>query len=151
MLVLKDFEFAAAHRLIRGYQGKCAHLHGHTYKVEVALRSNYLDKYGMVIDFEEVKTRMRQLVDTNIDHATIVVPDDKELLEFLVKTRQKHFVLQAGNATAECIAKALLTEFQDAVEDYPLARPDASPELHVAWVRVWETPTSSACASGEEE
>ena len=36
MRVCKQFSFDASHQLV-GHFGKCANLHGHTYKVEVSL------------------------------------------------------------------------------------------------------------------
>jgi len=47
--------FSAAHRLIEPYQGKCNQLHGHTWKVEVVMKSSKLDNCGMVVDFKEIK------------------------------------------------------------------------------------------------
>jgi 6-pyruvoyltetrahydropterin/6-carboxytetrahydropterin synthase len=46
--------FSAAHRL-REYQGKCEQLHGHNYRVHVAVRAHSPGKGGMVIDFIELK------------------------------------------------------------------------------------------------
>ena len=39
--------FSSAHNL-REYQGACERLHGHNWKVEEYLKSNTLDKLGMV-------------------------------------------------------------------------------------------------------
>ena len=36
MILVKEFEFDAAHNLIN-YHGKCERLHGHTYKLVVKL------------------------------------------------------------------------------------------------------------------
>ena len=41
--------FAAAHNLIN-YQGDCENLHGHNWKVEVAVTARELDKAGLGID-----------------------------------------------------------------------------------------------------
>ena len=42
-------EFDAAHSL-PGYQGKCAHMHGHTYQVEIVLEGE-VGEDGFVMDF----------------------------------------------------------------------------------------------------
>jgi 6-pyruvoyltetrahydropterin/6-carboxytetrahydropterin synthase len=39
---------------------KCGQLHGHTYKVEVTIEGE--QKGGMVIDFNELKTRTREVL-----------------------------------------------------------------------------------------
>ena len=49
MLLIKEFEFDAAHYLPE-YHGKCEKLHGHTYKLVVKLEGQP-DAEGMVMDF----------------------------------------------------------------------------------------------------
>jgi 6-pyruvoyltetrahydropterin/6-carboxytetrahydropterin synthase len=63
-------EFAAAHQL-RGYRGKCENLHGHNWKIEVVLRGRTLDRVGMLVDFVEVKSWLRALVDEQLDHKNL--------------------------------------------------------------------------------
>jgi 6-pyruvoyltetrahydropterin/6-carboxytetrahydropterin synthase len=46
-------EFDAAHSL-PGYQGKCANIHGHTYKVEVVIEGP-VGENGFVMDFFQLK------------------------------------------------------------------------------------------------
>ena len=52
-----EANFSSAHNL-RGYKGKCEELHGHNWKVEVAVAKNKLDKLGMVADFRLIKDRV---------------------------------------------------------------------------------------------
>jgi len=42
--------FSAAHQL-RNFWGKCEDPHGHTWKIEVALRGKKLNSEGLLIDF----------------------------------------------------------------------------------------------------
>ncbi len=58
--------FAAAHCLIH-YQGECENLHGHNWKVEVAVIARELDKAGLGIDFKVLKTKTNKLLKT-LDH-----------------------------------------------------------------------------------
>jgi 6-pyruvoyltetrahydropterin/6-carboxytetrahydropterin synthase len=58
--------FSSAHYL-RNYQGKCEHLHGHNWKVEVVLEGNTLDKSGMMMDFGILKMHLKEVVDS-LDH-----------------------------------------------------------------------------------
>ena len=58
--------FAAAHCLIH-YQGDCENLHGHNWKVEVAVGARELDKAGLGIDFKILKTETNTLLKT-LDH-----------------------------------------------------------------------------------
>lgn len=59
--------FAAAHRL-RNYNGKCERLHGHNYKVAVAMRAEAPAEDGMVIDFTELKKATVSVLE-RLDHA----------------------------------------------------------------------------------
>lgn len=57
MKVLKEFEFDAAHYL-PSYNGKCEHLHGHTYRL-VVMVDGRPDHEGMVLDFTLLKNWSR--------------------------------------------------------------------------------------------
>jgi len=54
-------EFAAAH-FLKNYSGKCERMHGHTFKVEVHLAADALDKAGIGIDFTEIKEYLRSIL-----------------------------------------------------------------------------------------
>lgn len=67
--------FAAAHCLTH-YQGDCENLHGHNWKVEVAVTARELDKAGLGIDFKTLKAETNNLLKT-LDHKYL-----NELLPF---------------------------------------------------------------------
>ena len=58
--------FAAAHCL-KHYQGDCENLHGHNWKVEVAVIARELDKAGLGIDFKILKADTKVFLKT-LDH-----------------------------------------------------------------------------------
>jgi 6-pyruvoyltetrahydropterin/6-carboxytetrahydropterin synthase len=58
--------FSAAHQL-RGYKGKCEHLHGHNWKVTITLSAKKLDAAGLAIDFNEVKETLKGVLQ-ELDH-----------------------------------------------------------------------------------
>jgi 6-pyruvoyltetrahydropterin/6-carboxytetrahydropterin synthase len=60
-------KFDAAH-FVKGYDGKCANLHGHTWKVVFIFTYFTLDKIGIAQDFKELKS----VVDK-------ILPDHKSL------------------------------------------------------------------------
>ena len=70
-------KFGAAHNL-RNYGGKCENLHGHTWRVEVALKGNTLDDKGLMKDFKEVKKGLNEVL-AKFDHSYIneISPFDK--------------------------------------------------------------------------
>ena len=69
MLIIKEFEFDAAHYLPE-YHGKCEKLHGHTYKLVVKLKGQP-DAEGMVMDFLVLKRIVTEKVLSVLDHACL--------------------------------------------------------------------------------
>jgi len=69
MIIRKLFKFENAH-IVRGCSTKrCReNIHGHSYKVEVLLESNYLDNGQMIYDFGLMKAHIKDLIDS-FDHA----------------------------------------------------------------------------------
>ena len=70
-------DFSAAHSL-RAYEGKCANVHGHNWRVRVTVRSAETGADGIAIDFKDLK-RMTNDVLGRVDHTYIneVAPFDK--------------------------------------------------------------------------
>lgn len=101
----KEHRFEAAHRLVYGYEGKCAHVHGHSWVVKFICAGSKLDDVGMLRDFASFKD-FRGWIDDNLDHATMVSDTDGALLGFLKENNQRHFVV-SGNPTSETLARFL--------------------------------------------
>ncbi len=67
MILKRRFRFEAAHRL-PNYDGPCSRVHGHTYRLIVALESPVDPRTGMGIDFFEVDRTVRAAVLDQLDH-----------------------------------------------------------------------------------
>ena len=111
--------FAAAHRL-RGYEGACERLHGHNYRVAVAVRAADVGPMGMVADFKVLKGALGEVLDL-LDHCCL--NDDVA-----------DFGERGMNPTAENIARWVAERLADALP----------PETRPARVTVWESDTSAA-------
>ena len=61
-------DFDAAHSL-PGYQGKCANLHGHTYRVEVVIEGA-VGENGFVMDFFQLKKILNSALE-DLDHRNL--------------------------------------------------------------------------------
>lgn len=59
-------DFSAAHSL-REYKGQCEELHGHNWRVEIALTSGRLDSIGLVVDFRQLKAELKSVLE-KLDH-----------------------------------------------------------------------------------
>mgnify|MGYP000542491756 FL=1 len=73
--ITKQFSFETGHALY-GYDGKCKNVHGHSYRLDVTVigvpiseTSNV--KYGMVIDFSDLKKIVKEEIVDVFDHATV--------------------------------------------------------------------------------
>jgi len=86
MLIRKQFKFENAHIVRDCSTQRCSeNIHGHSYKVEVLLESNYLDNGQMVYDFGLTKLYIKELIDS-FDHAiTLWSEDDKDYIEAMKK------------------------------------------------------------------
>ena len=116
--VTVDASFSSGHYL-RNYRGKCENPHGHNYRVRVTLQGRELDQAGLLLDFKELKSVMRPVIDY-LDHQMI-----NELKPFDVI-----------NPSAENLAKYFYDRVSVGVKnDVP---------VRISEVCVWETDTSSA-------
>lgn len=93
--VTKSFNFETAHALY-GYDGKCKNIHGHSYKLFVTVKgmpnTDSTDpKFGMVIDFGDIKKVVKANVVDEFDHAILlnVNSPHKELGENLISEGHK--------------------------------------------------------------
>jgi len=112
--------FAAGHAL-RHYKGKCENVHGHNYRVRVAIEGERLNSIGLLVDFVELKRLVMKVIDY-LDHKFL--NDVEPFIEL--------------NPSAENMAKYFYDEIfkgLDRVADVP---------VRIAEVRVWETDTSIA-------
>ena len=111
-LMVED-TFDAAHAL-RGYEGACENLHGHTWKVQIFLRGDQLNKIGLLEDFKNIKIRLARAL-TAYDHKLInaAPPFDKK------------------NPTSENLAETI----------YKLLKRDYK---NLSKVTVWESATTNA-------
>lgn len=74
--ITKTFTFETAH-VLYNYDGKCKNMHGHSYKLFVTVKGkpiNNLDhpKNGMVLDFGDIKTIVKNEIVDLWDHAVLV-------------------------------------------------------------------------------
>ncbi len=108
-LTVRD-EISAAH-FLRGYQGKCANLHGHTFRVAVTVAGDTLNEVGLMMDLVDMKRHLKTLVD-RLDHVCL---ND---LEFF----------KVHNPSSENLAKYLYAEYKSLIAPVRLVK-----------VRVWES------------
>lgn len=73
MQIRKHFHFEAAH-VLPHHTGKCARLHGHSYRLEVALRGPLQTSgpaTGMIEDFDTIKRIVKGAIIAELDHRSL--------------------------------------------------------------------------------
>lgn len=126
--VTQHIDFCYGHRLLN-YDGKCKQLHGHNGRAVIVLEQEHLDHRGMLVDFSDIKRKLRTWIDDELDHRMILHRDDP-VIPYLRELNEP-IVLIDENPTAENIAKLI----------YDKAASFAFP---VSEVSLWETPNSFA-------
>lgn len=110
--------FAAAHNLIN-YQGDCENLHGHNWKVDVAVAARELDKAGLGIDFKVLKREANDVIN-ELDH----------------KYLNENPAFQSVSPSSENISRYLHHRLSERLNN---------DNIKVESVTVWESDNASAC------
>ena len=130
--VTKSIRFDAAH-ILTNHQGLCRNLHGHTYRVDIAVSRETGGDDDMVIDFKELKKLATTEICDRFDHAFIYntqSPGEREIAAVVEKHGMRTVALPY-RSTAENLARHFFELLSPAV-----------PGLSA--VTVWETADSSA-------
>ena len=104
-------DFDSAH-FLSGYQGKCANIHGHRWRVVIEIAGENLDD-GMVVDFTDIKAALKSLTD-NLDHSLVMEKDTlkPQTYECLVDEGFRIMIMDF-RPTAENFAKYFFDEIKN--------------------------------------
>ncbi|RRJ91689.1 6-pyruvoyl trahydropterin synthase family protein [Flavobacterium macacae] len=104
--ITKQFSFETGHALY-GYDGKCKNVHGHSYKLSVTVIGSPITdvnnvKFGMVIDFTDLKKIVKEEIVDNFDHATVFNKNTPHIeLAKELQNRDHHVILVDYQPTSE--------------------------------------------------
>jgi 6-pyruvoyltetrahydropterin/6-carboxytetrahydropterin synthase len=104
--ITKQFSFETGHALY-GYDGKCKNVHGHSYKLSVTvigkpITDNSNVKFGMVIDFTDLKKIVKEEIVDQFDHATVFNKNTPHIeLARELQSRDHHVILVEYQPTSE--------------------------------------------------
>lgn len=130
--VTKTFRWEMGHRLML-HEGKCRHMHGHSYRADVTLSGVVDPNTGMVVDFYEMGF-IKERINRVLDHAFALCSSDEMGRAALACVPGTRVFLMDGEPTAENIAGMIARWAQDGLES----------RASVSRVRVWETETCYA-------
>ncbi|MBP3224320.1 MAG: 6-carboxytetrahydropterin synthase [Campylobacter sp.] len=142
MIIRKMYEFENAH-IVRfcGSQRCRQSIHGHSYKCEVLLSSNYLDNAGMVYDFGYMKLGIRDLIDS-FDHATTIFSGESDEYKNDLKKYSARWIEIPQNASAEQFARIFFILIRRLLELSEMKNGEREVRLHS--IIVHETSTGYA-------
>ena len=116
--ITKQFSFETGHALY-GYDGKCKNVHGHSYKLSVTvigtpILDNSNVKFGMVIDFTDLKAIVKEEIVDVFDHATVFNKNTPHVeLAKELSSRGHHVILVDYQPTSENMVVDFAKKIQD--------------------------------------
>jgi len=116
--ITKQFSFETGHALY-GYDGKCKNVHGHSYKLSVTVIGTPITdsnnvKFGMVIDFSDLKKIVSEEIVDIFDHATVFNKNTPHVeLADELKNRGHHVILVNYQPTSENMVIDFAKKIQD--------------------------------------
>ena len=137
--ITKQFTFETGHALY-GYDGKCKNVHGHSYKLSVTVIGQPITdssnvKFGMVIDFGDLKKVVKEEIVDVFDHATVFNKNTPHVeLAKELKDRGHHVILVDYQPTSEM----MVIDFAEKIKN----RLPNNIKLHA--IKLQETDTSFA-------
>ncbi len=135
---------------IPNHKSKCKNLHGHRYKVEVALKGHVerkkgVSEEGMVFDFGDIKVLLKEEIHTKCDHAFMFYEKDKILLPLAKANNSLKFLPVSFIPTAENISKWIFDLLYKKIQLL------SKNKFFLESVKVWETPSSAALISKNDQ
>ena len=148
MIIRKLFKFENAHIVRDCSTRRCSeNIHGHSYKIEVLLESNYLDNGQMVYDFGLTKLYIKELIDS-FDHAiTLWSGDDPEYIASM-KRYSNRWVELPVSPSAEQFSRVIYLMVERVLECTKMQNGERNVKLHS--IIVHETETGYAQGFGED-
>ncbi|MGJ5643127.1 6-pyruvoyl trahydropterin synthase family protein [Formosa sp. S-31] len=121
--ITKQFTFETGHALY-GYDGKCKNVHGHSYKLSVTvigtpITDNSNVKFGMVIDFGDLKKIVKHEIVDVFDHATVFNKNTPHIeLAKELETRGHNVLLVNYQPTSEMMVIDFAQKIQKHLPDH---------------------------------
>lgn len=115
--ITKEFKFEMAHAL-PGYDGLCKNIHGHSYELLVTVAGKPITdisspKYGMVMDFGDLKKIVRNEIVDKFDHSLVLRNDYSSDLIDKLKENYERIILLDYQPTSEL----MIADFAKRIEE----------------------------------
>lgn len=141
MLISKTIEIDAGHRVLN-HKSKCKHIHGHRYRIKLGVDDKVIttpgaSDEGMVIDYGDLKKVLQSEIEDKFDHKFIIYRQDWKLVDRFTDIEKEYFgvIIVDFIPTAENLAKRWYYDLKEKLNEV---------KIKIKFVKVYETPTSSA-------
>ncbi len=139
MIIRKLFKFENAHIVRDCTTQRCSeNIHGHSYKIEVLLESNYLDDGQMVYDFGLTKRYIKELIDS-FDHAITLWSKDDENYLLAMKKYSNRWVELPVSPSAEQFSRVIYLMVERVLACTDMQNGEREVNLHSVIVHETET------------
>lgn len=94
-IIERYHDISCGHR-VAGHESKCAHLHGHNYRVTFYCSADQLDSLGRIIDFSVMKERLCMWLESKWDHRFLYWENDPvfDWLDAALERKSKQMAYQ---------------------------------------------------------
>jgi 6-pyruvoyltetrahydropterin/6-carboxytetrahydropterin synthase len=109
--ITRYHDISCGHRVV-GHESKCAHLHGHNYRIHFEVKTipgtgAGLDGVGRIVDFSVIKSTLCQWLEDEWDHKMLLWEQDP-LADWLWHNDHRGVYCTPFNPTAENMARFLV-------------------------------------------
>lgn len=148
MIIRKLFKFEGAHIVRNCSTNRCKFsIHGHSYKVEVLIKSEGFDNGQMVMDFGLMKGNIKDLIDS-FDHSYSLWDKEADDFKQFIYDNSERWVSLPMSPSAEAYSLMFFKMIDAMLKATSFANGETGVSLHA--VRVHETDTGYAEASRED-
>ena len=139
MIIRKLFKFENAHIVRNCSTMRCSeNIHGHSYKVEVLLESNYLDHGQMVYDFGLMKRSIKELIEA-FDHSITLWSEDNSMYVEDMKKHSTRWVELPVSPSAEQFSRVIYLMVERVLACTEMVNDERNIVLHSIIVHETET------------
>ena len=139
MIIRKLYRFEASHIVRNCSSDRCKYsVHGHSFRCELFLSADRLDRGQMVYDFGLLKGRVKDFLD-GFDHATLFWEKDSPAYIRAMKDQSKRWVQLPVSPTAEQLTRVIFVASQALLDATDRANGDEAARMESVILHETET------------
>ena len=139
MIIRKLYRFEASHIVRNCSSDRCKYsVHGHSFRVELLLAADRLDRGQMVYDFGLLKGTVKDFLD-GFDHAALFWEKEAPAYKQAMKRNSKRWVQLPVSPTAEQLSRVMFVTVQSILDNTERVNDDLAARVHSVIVHETET------------